>query len=202
MNTHESPRHLEDALAYLDALNAQDIGVLAKLWKQAETDPELDQLFCEINQGVMEEEGLRPQWQEYRQAVLGFLQRHLPSALTQEPLPSTLTVGDVATRIAANDRLMTRLAPIDRQANARLQEDRTPLPTELGMKELLQLTAKIEVAASSRYWREFQQVAVLAAMSRGQAAAKAAAREVGKHPRSDKQSSRRRKPDDEKGPQP
>jgi hypothetical protein len=202
MNTHESPRHLEDALAYLDALNAQDIDVLAKLWRQAETDPELDQLFCEINQGVMEEEGLRPQWQEYRQAVLGLLQRHLPSALTQEPLPSTLTVGDVATRIASNDRLMTRLAPIDRQANARLQEDRTPLPTELGMKELLQLTARIEVAASSRYWREFQQVAVLAAMSRGQAAAKAAAREVGKHPRSDKQSSRRRKPDDEKGPQP
>lgn len=201
MNTHESPRHLEDVLAYLDALDAQDIDVLAKLWKQAETDPELDQLFCEINQGVMEEEGLRPQWQEYRQAVLGLLQQHLPSALIQEPLPSTLTIGDVATRIASNDRLISKLAPIDRLANVRLQQDRTPLPTELSMKELLRLTAKIEVAASSRYWREFQQVAVLAAMSRGQAAAKAAAREVGTRPRSDRQSSRRRKPDDEKGPQ-
>ena len=199
MNTHESSRHLEDALTYLDALDAQDIEVLAKLWKRAETDAELERLLCEINQGVMEVEGVRPRWQEYRQAVLGALHQHLPSALAQEPLPARLTVGDVAVRMASNDRLMSRLAPIDRQANTRLQADRTPLPTDLGMKELLQLTAQIEVAASSQYWREFQQVAVLASMSRGQAAAKAAAREAGKHPRSDRQFSQRRTPRNEKG---
>jgi hypothetical protein len=201
MSTHEVPRHLEDAIAYLDALGARNFDALAQLWKRAETDPELDRLLCEINQGVLEEGGLRPQWLEYKQTVVAALQRHLPSAFGQDTAPATLTIGDVAVRIAANDRLMGGLSPADRQANGRLQQDCTPLPAQLGMNDLLQLTARVPVAASARYWREFQQVAVLALMSRGQAAAKAAARSAGKAPQPDRQS-RRRAPDNRKGPKP
>jgi hypothetical protein len=198
MSANESLRHLEDALAYLDALNAQDFDVLAQLWARAEADPELDRLFCEINQGVLEEEGLRPQWQAYKKSVAAALQ-HLPSAFLSDPLPTTLTIGDIAARIASNDHLMGRLSQADRQANALLQSDRTPLPVQLGMNEVLRLTSNVHVAASARYWREFQQVAVLASMSRGQAAAKAAARVAGKPLRPDK-SAGRGTPDSSNGP--
>jgi hypothetical protein len=201
MSTPEKPRNLENALAYLDALEAQDLDALAQLWKRAETDPELDRLLCEINQGVLEEGGLRPQWQEYKRIVVAALQRHLPSAFGQDTAPATLTVGDVAVRIASNDRLMDRLSPADRQANGRLQQDRTPLPTQLGMDDVLQLTVRVPVAASARYWREFQQVAVLASMSRGQAAARAAARAAGKAPPPNGPS-QRRGANHRKGPKP
>jgi hypothetical protein len=198
MNSHESRRHLEAALAYLDALDAQDLDALSALWEQAETDAELERIFGEISQGVLEEEGLRPKWGEYRQAVLGALAKHVPSAFAPAPL-QPLTVGDIAARIAANDSLLRQLSPADREANARLMQDATALPPERGMKELLELTTRLPVTASSRYWREFQQVAVLASMSRGQTAARAAAREAGKElPRSGK-SANKRKPDEKRG---
>ncbi|HEY7120059.1 MAG TPA: hypothetical protein VH475_25960, partial [Tepidisphaeraceae bacterium] len=87
------------------------------------------------------------------------------------------------------------------QANGRLQQDRTPLPTQLGMDDVLQLTVRVPVAASARYWREFQQVAVLASMSRGQAAARAAARAAGKAPPPNGPS-QRRGANHRKGPKP
>ena len=175
-NRPAHPARDEAAMKYLHAIDRDDLDALANLWDQAETDPELAQTFQELNQGLLEE-GNRPEWGGYRRDVLVTIERHLPQALDPQPLPP-LTVGDVAARIVSDPVLVGRLIAADRDANEQLIGDRTPVPERVTDKSLAALAAGLTARATVRYWREFQQVAVMLSMSRGHAVARAAARDA------------------------
>src|SRR5436305_1869842 len=60
----EPDRRREDAaLRYLDALDSGDGEKLALLWEEAEKNPELQRLLCDLNAGLLVEEGLANSWQ-------------------------------------------------------------------------------------------------------------------------------------------
>lgn len=181
---HRNPRVGRElaALAYLDALDAGNLEKLAALWEQASADPELESVLCELSEGLAAEQEPSPGWHADVRKVQELLRAHLPSAFPPEPVSGPLTAGDVAARIAGDHTLLSRLAPDERDANARLLADPTALPSELGVAPLERWSRGLGVQASAAYWRLFRHVAVLLAMGRGQpygttlAAAREAAR--------------------------
>ena len=170
----------EAAMKYVRAIDRDDLDTLAKLWEQAETDPELERTFLELNQGLIEEAGVKPEWSGYRNDALGAIERHLPQSLDREPPLPPLAVGDIAARIAGDPALLARLTPSDREANEQLRAARTLVPQPITNRSLASLAAGLSVQATTRYWREFQQVAVMLSVSRGHAVARAAARDAGR----------------------
>lgn len=167
---HPDPRIREElvALAYMDALDAGDWDALASLWADAETDAELERLLCQVSEDLAAEEEPSPGWRADAKAVEELLRRCMPSAVRAvEPVePGPLTAGDVAARIAGDDEFLCRLDSDGRQVNAKLLADPTPLPPQLGMRQLEQWTAGLPVQAGPGYWRVFRHVAVLLAMAR------------------------------------
>jgi hypothetical protein len=182
------PKHsaawAENALRYLDALDAGDVATLAELWEQAAVDPQLEQVLGELTDGLAVEEGLDPAWQADAERVRGLLREHLPSGFRDEADPPPLTVRDVAARLQTDNALGARLSAADRAANNRLLADTTPLPEELGLPHFEKWQTTLGIRASSHYWRAFRQAAVLLAMGRCQQAGElAAARRSGRSPK-------------------
>src|SRR5438046_84648 len=87
-----------EALRYLDALDAGDADALVELWARAASDPELDALLCELNEGIFAEEIAGPSLEEDAARVLELTRRHLPSGFPPELPTGTLMVRDVAAR--------------------------------------------------------------------------------------------------------
>jgi hypothetical protein len=183
--THEDhSAWAENALRYLDALDAGDINALAELWERAAGDPELERQLGELTDGLAVEEGLDTAWQSDALSVRTLLREHLPSAFPSETDLPPLTVGDVAARLQADVALGARWSDSDRAANSRLLVDSTPVPEELGLPHFEKWQTSLGIPASSHYWRSFRQTAVLLAMGRcQQAGALAAARRAGREPK-------------------
>jgi len=153
------------ALAYLDALEADDLDTIALLWEQATDDAELAQILCDLSAGLMEEEEPSPGWDMDAAKVEDLLKLHFPSGAPALPA-GPLTAGDVAARIAGDDRLLAKLTVEERSANALLLADRTPLPSQLGVDSLQSWAAALPVLASQGYWTIFRHAAVLMTMGR------------------------------------
>jgi hypothetical protein len=185
MTVHEHPiGWAEMALRYLDALDSGDVNTLAELWKQAESNPELEHLLNELTDGLAIEEGPAEAWESDAAQVRNLLREHLPSAFAADVEPPPLTVGNVAAKIKADSTLGGRLSTADCAANDRLLASVTPLPQELGLPHFEKWRSTLGVSASKHYWRTFQQTAVLLAMGRCQQAVElAAARRAGRAPR-------------------
>ena len=167
------------ALAYLDAFDRGDLDALGAVWEHAARDYELEQILCELVEGLAEEQEPSPGWQGDAEKVRALLRASLPSAEPPEPVSGPLTAGDVAARIAGDAALLGKLPQEGRDANATLLGDRTPLPATLSANDLTRWAAALAVQADPRYWRMFRHVAVLLAMGRGAGAGAtlAAARE-------------------------
>ena len=167
---HPDPRvrEAQAAQAYLDALDAGDLDAVAALWAGAETDPELERVLCELSEDLDAEQEPSPGWRADARVVEELLRRCVPSATPAGPAePRPLAAGDVAARIAGDDEFLSRLDADGRQANTRLLADRTPLPPQLGIRQLEQWAAGLPVQAGPGFWRVFRHVAVLLAMGRG-----------------------------------
>jgi hypothetical protein len=172
------------ALRYLDAFDAGDLDALYSLWKQAATNPELEQVLGELTDGLALEEGPDPSWESDAARVRTLLREHLPSAFVEDTELPPLTVGDVAARLRTDQSLASRLSATDWEANDRLRMMTALLPEELGLPNFEKWQTTLGVQASSHYWRAFRQAAVLLAMGRCQRAGElAAARRAGRTPR-------------------
>lgn len=155
------------ALRYLDAVEAGDWEAAAALWEQAAGDPDLAEALEELSDGLAAELEPGPGWHADAAAVVALIDRHLPSAAPPpQPPPGPPTAGDVAARIAGDVSLLSKLGPDERQVNAALLADRTPLPAEMGVGQLAQWASSLPVGASQAYWRVFRHVAVLLTMTR------------------------------------
>jgi len=170
----------EVGLRLLDALDAGNLDAVGALWEQAAADPDLERALGELTDGLATEEGPERTWEADAERVRALLRRAMPSAFPAEAEPGPLTVGDVAARVQADVALGGRLSAADREANARLLGDRTPLPDDLGLPRFDRWRATLGVEAGPHYWRAFRQAAVLLAMGRCQRAGElAAARQAG-----------------------
>jgi hypothetical protein len=175
----------EVGLRLLDALDAGDLDAVAALWERAAADPELEGVLGELTDGLAVQEGPEAGWQADARRVEALLRRTMPSAFPAAE-PGPLTVGDVAARVQADGALAGRLSAADREANARLLADRTPLPDDLGLPHFERWRAALGVEAGPHYWRAFRQAAVLLAMGRCQRAGELAAARQASPPRGGK----------------
>jgi hypothetical protein len=155
------------ALAYLDALEADDFDAVADLWERACDDSELCDVLSELSEGLAAEGEPSPGWEADAAKVSQWLKQHLASSSPPPPPAGPLTAGDVAARIAGDDRLLARLRPDERDANALLLTNRTALPLELATASLERWAAGLPVHAGKNYWNVFRHAAVMMTMSRG-----------------------------------
>lgn len=177
-----SMRHEQASIRYVDAYDRDDLDTIAQLWKEAETDPKLEQLLIELNEGLLHENNL-PMADPAREKVLGMLRQTVPSAFAVGQLE--ITISDVASAISSDRVTLSKLSPADREVNIKLLAVRDALPAKLDGAAMLELSRNMSVAASPAYWRAFQQAGVLLNMSRG-GAGRAAARQA-RPPRTPKQ---------------
>lgn len=188
MNERQHPiAWVETALRYLDALDAGDADAVAEMWERAEMDPKLEQILCELTDGLAAEEGVDAAWRADVEPVRGLLHEHLPSGFPSEADPPPLTVRDVAARLQSDNVLAARLSDADRAANAQLLANVSPIPDELGLAHFEKWRTTLGVSAGSHYWRAFRQAAVLLGMGRCQKAGElAAARRAGHAPKGER----------------
>jgi hypothetical protein len=166
-------------LRYLDALDRQDWDTFGEIWKRAETDAELERALREVHQAIIEDHNEGGDWDADAEAVADLAVLHFPERPpdTDEDLQGPLTAGDVAGRLAADLVSGTvRMTDADREANARLQGNATPLPERLKQSAIEQWSAALPVQAGGTYWRTFRETALQLAMARAQCQTRLAAR--------------------------
>jgi len=161
------------SLRYLDAYDRDDLDIMAQLWREAETDAKLEQVLCELNEGLLHEDHVQCD-DSAQERVIGILCRSLPSAFAESP---TLTVADVAAAIVTDRVTFGRLSAADRATNEKLLAVQAAVPAKLDGAAITSLQTLLMVTASQQYWRAFQQTAVLINMSRA-GAGRAAARQA------------------------
>lgn len=155
-------------LRYADALDVEDWQTFNEVWRQAETDRELEAALHELHRGMLEEYGGAAGRAEDAAAVRRLVQEHFAERPADgENLEQPLTAGDVAVRLQADVAAgAVRLIESDRAANAQLVGNPALLPEPLKQSVLEPWCAMLGVTASKEYWRQFRQAAVRLAMTR------------------------------------
>jgi hypothetical protein len=159
---------------YIEAFDRGDLDGITDVLAQAETDPELDRRLAGVNAALHADAGLQPV-EEQARLVRRLLVQHLPSGLPREDEPpAPLTVGDVAAKLQA-ERAAGPAPVTDRDANARLLGNLTPLPERVTTGTIARLAEQLGVAASTRYWEAFRRAATILGMARQHGEAQLAA---------------------------
>ncbi len=160
-------------LRYIRALDEGDMDGVALILEAALADPELDRLLTEVDRGLAEEEGLTPLAVD-AQLVRDLARKHFQSAFVEDAAEPPLTVGDVAARLQADNRVPSA----DQAANRRLLHSAVVVPDWLTGRRIRDLANELGVTASERFWRLFRDTAIALGMGRSQSQAwLAAARE-------------------------
>ncbi|WP_020471381.1 hypothetical protein [Zavarzinella formosa] len=173
------------AMRYLDALEAGDIDAVEAIWAQAAVSPELEQLLCDVSDGLADELGLNRDWKGDVRWLKDLVHRHFPP---DQEEPAVLTAGSVAARLQGDIALLEGFSTSDREANSVLLANTSPVPAALGARVLEGWVSELGTSASPRYWKEFRKVAVLLAMGRTQRVGElSAARKATRTDKGDKQ---------------
>jgi hypothetical protein len=172
---HGMIRYERASMQYIEAYDRDDFAAMELLWHAAETDEKLEQLLCDLNNGLLHEGGV-PVEELSRENVLPLLRQKMPSAFAGVD-EAVITAADVAAAIIADRVVVLRLSSSDQEANFKLLTVRMPLPAKLDGTNLTAFASELPVAASQQYWRAFQQAALLLRMSRA-GASRAAARQA------------------------
>jgi hypothetical protein len=153
---------------YVQAFDAGDLEAIAAVLAAAETDPELDARIRSVNEALHAEAGLQP-LDEQAVTVRRLLYQYLPSGTADrdDEVDLPLTVGEVAARIKADEGTAQRLAAADRFANQQLLASELTVPETVTAPAIADLAARLQAAASPRYWETFRRTAVMLQMARG-----------------------------------
>ncbi len=167
-------------LRYAEALETEDWDAYEAIWRQAETDRELEAALHELHRGMLEEHAGEAGRTDNAETVRRLLEEHFPERPAEkENFDRPLTAGDVAVRLQADvASSAVRLVEADRTANEQLIGNATPLPDQLKQSVLETWCGGLGVSASKEYWRQFRQAALRLTMARShQQTRLAAARE-------------------------
>jgi hypothetical protein len=136
------------ASRYLDAIERNDFDAQHKLWRVAETNPELLAAFHDIHAGLVVEQD-----EVVATAIEVAAAKHLSSTEIVRPQDSRVTVADVANELFYHtpDRL-----PAETHAlNERLRAVTESLPDDLGFSRLIAWAEERFGSAPGVYWKAF-----------------------------------------------
>jgi|GEM_PF-2679142 len=156
-----------EAVRYLDALDAGALDILEAIWLKAESDPELEALLRELEEGLSDDETPETAFQADAARVVGLARQAFPGAFPSNEVLRPLTGADVARRMEAEPEFR-RFNAADRLAHARLLVESAVLPEQLGQPALDRWFAGLGVTAGLHYRRAFRKVAVLLTMVQSQ----------------------------------
>lgn len=155
------------AFGYIEAVDAGDSGTIADFWEQAESDPELEVLLRELDEGLADEEGDPDSRDADSAIVLDLARRHLQGGFTSADEEGPIRAADVAARLRADPELWRKLDDQDRRSNERFLTSTAPLPDRLGPPRLARWGEGLGISARLQYWDAFHKVAVRLRMGAG-----------------------------------
>jgi hypothetical protein len=173
------------AVHYFDALDAGNFDALGALWERAETEPELEALLRELDEGLASEKGLDADFATDAARVLELARGYIPSAFPVDEPPAPLTAAEVARRLEAEPEFR-RLDSADRAAHARLLAESAAIPEATGQSRIDEWLRALGVDVGPTYRRAFRKVAVLLEMARCQQEGRLAAARRANPPKDEK----------------
>jgi hypothetical protein len=171
---------------YITAFERGDFDVMDEVLQQAMTDPLLDEMIMEAHEYFQGEEKAALREEDVAK-ILDLVIQHLPSGIPDEEEESgsvpPLTVSDVFTSMQEDSTLPGFLRQEAQRIHARLPSTPPQLPEQLGLKDVAQLFADLNIQISARLQKVFREKAIFLAMGhqRGMAQLAAARRQRTKH---------------------
>lgn len=149
------------AARYLEAVELDDFETQEQLWKLAELDPRLVEVFRQVHEDLLAEQD-EAEATRTTDAITSAVEQHLPSAEIVKPNHGRVTVADVANELFRHtpDRL-----PAEAHAlNNRLRQSHEELPVALGLSKLIVWAEAKFGPAPVTYWKAFREAALLVRM--------------------------------------
>ena len=149
------------AVRYVWAVETGDLDAMDALWAAAAGDPDLADALVEIDAELAAEDG-----PDAAAAVVGLVERHLPSAEVVRPAAGPVTVAEVAEHLRRHPP--RGLTAADLAVNDRLRAAADPLPDDLGLPAVVGWGRRYG-AAPEAYWKAFREAALKLRMRRSSA---------------------------------
>jgi hypothetical protein len=140
----------------LEAFEADDFDTQARLWKLAEIDPALRTAFEEVHADLLEEQQ-RTELLGISNEIASAVESHLPSAEAVDPPTGPVTVADVAKELFEHPP--SQLPASAHAVNESLLQSTEPLPTNLGLLELIAWAETRFGTAPAEFWKAFREAA-------------------------------------------
>jgi hypothetical protein len=157
MTNRENQHRLDRlALQYLAAVETEDFDTIDALWRQATGDAELDAMLHGLNAELVAEQDAQDHY-AVASAVLGNIERHMPSAEIVRRTTDPLTVAEVAEHIRRHPP--AGLTADDLMLNDMLRKANEEVPAELGISQVIRWGGRFG-SAPEVYWRAFREVAL------------------------------------------
>jgi hypothetical protein len=157
MTPHERLRISIAVARYLEALERDDDATLTALWQSAITEPGLLDAFRDLHSGLIEEDKHHTRSGETA-SVAAAVEEHLTSGEIVRALTGDVTVAEVADELFrhAPDRLPAEAHLL----NEKLRRLNEPLPSELGLPNLLAWAVARFGPTPDSYWKAFRMAAM------------------------------------------
>lgn len=140
---------------YLEAFEADDFDTQARLWKLAEIDPALRTAFEEVHADLLEEQ--QDELLAISKEIADAVETHLPSARGIDPPTGPVTVADVAKELFEHPP--SQLTASAHKVNESLLRSTEPLPSNLGLPDLIAWAEARFGTAPAEYWKAFREAA-------------------------------------------
>ena len=141
---------------YLAALEELNFDAMDKFWEMAASDPDLEQAFHQLHDGLLEEEQ-----EQLRSEIKQVVQEQLPSAQVIEP-PQQLTVADVMA-CWPNDVRYQNHTEWNGLLTA-MRQSTEPMPSEVAASKLEAWATQQFGTGPKLFWQAFHRATMLARM--------------------------------------
>lgn len=155
---------------YINAFEDGDFDIMDEVLQQAMRDPLLEKMIMEAHEYFQGEEKALLH-KEDTAKILDLIVQHLPSGIPNEeeaPAIPPLTMSDVLMGLQEDTMLQRSLRQEAQQLSAKLSSSPLLLPEKLGLRDVSQLFAQLNIPVSARLQKQFRDKAIILAMGRQQ----------------------------------
>jgi hypothetical protein len=162
---------------YVSAFEQGDFDTMDEVLQQAMTDPFLEEMIMEAHEYFQGDEKVTL-LQKDAEKILDLVVQHLPSGIPDEEeaisIPP-LTMSDVLMSLQEDTTIQGSLRQEAQRIHAKLSSSPPSLPENLGLREVSQLFAHLNIQVSARLQKQFREKAIFLAMGRQRGIAQLAA---------------------------
>jgi hypothetical protein len=162
---------------YVSAFERGDFDIMDEVLQQAMTDPLLEEMIMEAHEYFQGDEKATLRQKDVVK-ILDLVVQHLPSGIPDEEeaisIPP-LTISDVLMGIQEDTTLQGSLRQEAQRIYAKLPPSPPLLPENLGLRDVSQLFAHLNIPISARLQKQFRDKAIFLAMGRQRGIAQLAA---------------------------